>query len=344
MQYGVSRLKPHKFMQFSHYIGVDISKMTLDMAIYPARDLKADCLHITNDDKGLRDFLSWLKNKGLDPRSALICAEHTGIYSKTLEAFVQKKELNLSMNSPLNMKRSMGIARGKNDKLDAIRIAEYAYLHRESLKIYQKPSDLIIQLQYLLAERRQYTKQKTAITNMHTELGRYETAAARTREKNTIRRMDEMLRNIDAQIVELISTDPAVSKNYNLISSIKGIGLVNAVSTIVYTNNFQSFETPRQYACYIGVAPFEHSSGTSVHGRTQVSKICRTQQKTELTMAARTSIVHDPWMRKYYLRKMKEKGGAREMHGVVLNAVKFKLILRMFAVVRSGQPYKILNY
>lgn len=61
-------------------------------------------------------------------------------------------------------------------------------------------------------------------------------------------------------------------------------------------------------------------------------------------MAARTSIVHDPWMRKYYLRKMKEKGGTREMHGVVLNAVKFKLILRMFAVVRSGQPYKILNY
>ena len=96
MQYSVSRLKPHKFMQFSHYIGVDISKMTLDMAIYPARDLKADCLHITNDDKGLRDFLSWLKNKGVDPKSAHICAEHTGVYSKTLEAFVPQSQHELA--------------------------------------------------------------------------------------------------------------------------------------------------------------------------------------------------------------------------------------------------------
>ena len=331
-------------MQFSHYIGVDISKLTLDMAIYPARDSKADCLHISNDEKGLREFISWLKGKKIDPKQAIICAEHTGVYSKALEAFVEKKGLNLSLNSPLNMKRSMGIARGKNDKLDAIRIAEYAYIHRESLKLYSKPSEVILQLQYLLAERRQYTKQKTAITNMHTELGKYETAAARAREKATIKRMDETLRSVDAQIMEIMAKDPEVLKNYELVSSIKGIGLVNAVSTIVYTNNFKSFETPRQYACYIGVAPFEHSSGTSVKGRTQVSKICRTQQKTELTMAARTAIVHDPWMRKYYLRKMREKGGAREMHGVVLNAVKFKLILRMFAVVKSGQPYKVLNY
>ena len=62
-------------------------------------------------------------------------------------------------------------------------------------------------------------------------------------------------------------------------------------------------------------------------------------------MAARSAIIHDPGLRRYYQRKMKEKGGGKEAHGVVvLNAVKFKLILRMFAVVRSGEPYKVLNY
>jgi hypothetical protein len=111
-----------------------------------------------------------------------------------------------------------------------------------------------------------------------------------------------------------------------------------------YTNNFKAFETPRRYACYIGVAPFDHTSGTSVRGKTQVSKICRTQQKAELSMAARSAVVHDPGLKRYYQRKMKEKGGGKDAHGVVLNAVKFKLILRMFAVVRSGQPYKVLNY
>lgn len=61
-------------------------------------------------------------------------------------------------------------------------------------------------------------------------------------------------------------------------------------------------------------------------------------------MAARSAIIHDPGLRRYYMRKMKEKGGGKEMHGVVLNAIKFKLILRMFAVIRTGEPYKILNY
>lgn len=331
-------------MQFSHYVGVDISKLTLDIAIYPVSDPKTDCIRIENTDKGLREYLKWLKDKRINPSDALICAEHTGVYSRVLEDFAVKKSLPLSINSPLNMKRSMGITRGKNDKLDAIRIAEYAYIHRESLKLYQQPSVAMMQLKYILAERRMYTKHKTMITNVHSDRRKYESVSSRLREKASIKKTDEILAAIDRQIEEILASDEALYTNYLLLRSIKGIGIVNAVSTIVYTNNFTSFDTPRQYACYIGVAPFEHTSGTSVKGKTQVSKICRTQQKSELTMAARTSIVHDPWMRRYYHRKMKEKGGAREMHGVVLNAVKFKLILRMFAVVKSGEPYKILTY
>ena len=75
-----------------------------------------------------------------------------------------------------------------------------------------------------------------------------------------------------------------------------------------------------------------------------MSQFCRKQQKTSITMAARSAIVNDPWMKNYYRRKMKEKGEQRNQHGVVLNAVKFKLILRMFSVVKSGTPYKVMNY
>ena len=61
-------------------------------------------------------------------------------------------------------------------------------------------------------------------------------------------------------------------------------------------------------------------------------------------MAARTAILNDPWMKNYYHRKMKEKGEQRNQHGVVLNAVKFKLVLRMFSVVKSGVPYKVMKF
>ena len=331
-------------MYFSQFIGVDISKNTLDAAIYPAKDKKMDFLHFDNTSKGLCKMLTWLKHRGITPSEMVICAEHTGVYTNPLIAFAEKKGLALSLNSPLDIKHSMGIARGKNDAVDAGRIAEYAHIHQDKLKLYEKPSETIIKLQYLLTERRLYMRQRTALLNINSAMGKYETAEARSRNESAIHHIEKMVKKVEGQMTAIIYDDPEIKRNFDLISSVKGIGLINAINTVVYTNNFKSFETPRRYACYIGVAPFDYTSGISVKGKTQVSKICRTQQKAELSMAARSAIIHDPGLRRYYQRKMKEKGGGKEAHGVVLNAVKFKLILRMFAVVRSGEPYKVLNY
>ncbi len=303
-----------------------------------------DFLHFDNTQKGLTVMMSWLKRRGIKTTEMVICAEHTGVYTNPLIEFADKKGLALSLNSPLDIKHSMGIARGKNDVIDASRIAEYAYSHKDKLKLYEKPSDNIKKLQYLLTERRQYMRQRTALINLDCAMGKYGTSETRSRSESAKKHCEKLVKKVEDQMLAIIYSDPDVKRNYDLISSVKGIGLINAINTIVYTNNFKSFETPRRYACYIGVAPFDHTSGTSVKGRTQVSKICRTQQKAELSMAARSAIVSDPGLRKYYLRKMKEKGGGKNAHGVVLNAVKFKIILRMFAVVRSGEPYKVLNY
>ena len=331
-------------MYFSQFIGVDISKNTLDAAIYPAKDKKLDFLHFDNTQKGLGEMMTWLKRRGVKPSEMIICAEHTGVYTNPLIAFADKKGLALSLNSPLDIKHSMGIARGKNDAVDAGRIAEYAHNHRDKLRLYEKPSEAIMKLQYLLTERRQYMRQRTALINLNSAMGKYETPEARTRNESAIHHCEKLVKKVEEQMMAVLCTDPDVKRNFDLVSSVKGIGLINAINTVVYTNNFKAFYTPRRYACYIGVAPFDHTSGTSVKGRTQVSKICRTQQKAELSMAARSAIIHDPGLKRYYQRKMKEKGGGKDVHGIVLNAVKFKLILRMFAVVKSGQPYKVLNY
>ena len=331
-------------MHFSYFIGVDISKNTLDAAIYPAKDRNDDFLHIENTSKGLRTMITWIKRKGIKTGDVVICAEHTGIYTNPLIDYLDKKGIALSLNSPLEIKRSMGIIRGKSDVVDAARIAEYAFTKREKLRIYERPSDSVMTLQYLLTERRQYVRQRAALLNMQSALHKYETSAARKRNEQAIGNLTQLIKKAEEQMLSIVAETPALIRNYQLVRSIMGIGLINAISTIVYTNNFKWFDTPRQYACYIGVAPFEHTSGKSVKGKTQVSKLCRTQQKSELSMAARSAIINDPGLKRYYQRKMKEKGGGREMHGIVLNAVKFKLILRMFAVVKSGQPYKILNY
>lgn len=173
---------------------------------------------------------------------------------------------------------------------------------------------------------------------------KYESKEGRRRREGAIKKFTEYICSLEEQMESIINDNNDLSKNYKLLRSIKGIGLINAVNTIVYTNNFTSFQNARQYACYAGIAPFEHKSGTSVKGRTKVSQLGNHQLKCELTMAARSSIQSDPWMRNYYKRKMAEKGNTPGAHGIVLNAVKFKLVVRMFSVVQSGTPYKVLSY
>jgi len=136
----------------------------------------------------------------------------------------------------------------------------------------------------------------------------------------------------------MVAKDQALKNNYDLLTSIKGIGMVNALMTIAYTENFVCFSNPRSYAVYVGVVPFEHSSGISLRGRKRVSPIANKELKQELTQAARSAIQWDKEMKEYAARKMPEK-----CYNIVLNNVKFKLILRMFAVVKRGEKY-VDNY
>jgi transposase len=115
-----------------------------------------------------------------------------------------------------------------------------------------------------------------------------------------------------------------------------GIGLVNAALILVATANFTLFDNPRKFGCYCGVVPFEHSSGSSVRGKTRVSKMANKHLKTKLTLAAQNAARFDPELKEYYQRKRSEG----KNNWLVLNNVKNKLIHRIFAVVRDGQMYE----
>ena len=146
------------------------------------------------------------------------------------------------------------------------------------------------------------------------------------------------LKQIEKEIEALINNDVEMKRNYDIITSIKGIAMVNGSMTIAYTENFTSFVDPRKYAVYVGVAPFEHSSGTSIKGKKRTSNIANKELKQELNQAARSAIAYDPEIRAYAIRKMESK-----VYGIVLNNVKFKLILRMFALVKRGEMF-VENY
>ena len=329
--------KTYKDMEKRHYIGVDISKRTIDVAIYEKQKATKNASHETfsNCPEGFKDMKEWLRGKGVSLSKSLFCMEATGSYTYELCLYLEDRDIAYSVQSPLHLKRSFGLTHGKNDKVDAHRIAYYAYLHREDITLSRLASGTIRKLKSLMAERKSLVVEIARCKTQLKEMG------AHTPDSGTYARLNALKEFLEAQseavekeMEATIGTDETLITNYRLLLSVDGIGIVNAINTIVATHNFTIFDNARQYASYIGVAPFEHSSGTSVRGKTRVEKGAK-MLKADLTGAVRTCLNHDKEFIKYYDRKRAEG----KAHGVVANAIKFKLLLRMFAVAKRGTPF-----
>jgi transposase len=321
---------------FKETVGIDVSKDVLDVTLHLAK------LHhqFSNNLKGFRELLKWIKaHSGYPLEQVLICFEHTGIYSLPLATFLSENKIAYVMESSLQIKRSLGIARGKNDKIDSRRIAQYAYMRRDSLKIYQLPSASLQKLQELLSLRERLVKQrsgfKSALKSQKQMLTRKNNPLIFSVQEKMIEQLSIQIKAIEKEMKSIIEADPELKSIYKLVISVKGIGFIIGTHLLVNTQCFTKFENARQYACYCGVAPFEHSSGKSIRGKTRVSHFANKKMKYLFDLAAQTAIQNDPEL-KYYYESRVEKGKSKRS---VLNAVRNKLIHRVFAVVKRGTPF-----
>lgn len=325
-------------MEKKWFVGIDISKKTLDVVIYNSNKKHSDAdtyRRVSNDSQGYREILSWFKSLRMRHSRTVIGMENTGAYGFELRLFLESAGIDYCAFMPLSLKHSLGLVRGKNDKVDAERISYYTWLHRDALVYSRLSGSAILRLRELFSERKRFVKQRAEYKSMLTEMkGKSQTPTSMRAEK-MMHTLDAEIDAVEKEMQEVVEKEPSLQKNYHLLLSIKGIGSVNAISTLIHTNNFTGFETARQYACYLGIAPFDHTSGTSIKGRKQVSHLGAKHLKADLSQAAKSAVVWDNEMKAYYERKIKEG----KAYGVVLNAVKFKLVCRMFAVVRRGSPF-----
>ena len=142
------------------------------------------------------------------------------------------------------------------------------------------------------------------------------------------------LASIEAKIDELFSKDAELSRLYELISSVDGVGKCIAAQVIVDTNGFKNIKEGKAYACYSGVAPFEHSSGSSVGSRSRDR--ANKGSKTIFHLAAICAIRMAGDLKTYYERKVAK--GKNKMS--VMGSMRNKLILRVFACVRNNRCYQ----
>ena len=320
-------------------IGMDISKSWFDVVIWvPSRSL---LLHqrFSNNKPGFSQLWKWLKARISSPSTHwLFCLESTGIYSRALVHFLMGKSLNIWIASALDIKRSSGLQRGKNDQIDAQRIAQYCHLHQREKRLLSLSKLNLEKLQDLQAARQRLVKSKKVLTIPINELKSIDPKNGALLEKvnrDSLKGIEKSLEKIEKLIEKIIKEDDQLSKNFELATSVPGVGKVLAIQLILATHGFTRLMNPRKLACHGGVAPFDFQSGSSIKAKSGVSKFADQKLKKTLHLAAVSTCKKDPEYKSYFERKLKE--GKHPMS--ILNAIRNKILHRVIAVVKRGYPY-----
>jgi transposase len=148
-------------MQIKQFIGIDVSKKTLDITILDSQGKQIYYERITNESKSIKScFSSFMKQYKAIYEESVFCMEYTGIYNLPLVKWLKNQSANIWMESGSQINKSQGLVRGKNDKVDSLRIANYAFTNRHSVKLWQAPREIINRLSDLLALRSRFVKAK----------------------------------------------------------------------------------------------------------------------------------------------------------------------------------------
>lgn len=328
-------------MSFTHFIGIDISKNTFDLALIKEDSSeKIITTKFSNTHKGIVALEQFIRKQELAKQQILFCIEHTGLYCRVLSNYLVENQYAVWLEMPVQILKSLGIQRGKSDQLDAKRIATYAMTFKDKARLWQPPREEVQKIHDLMTLRDRLVESRKSILTPIQELeatGLDEVAATlRKHCEKSIESLDKEIKQIEKELDEIIDKDTNLKNKYKLARSVPGIGKITAMTLLYYTNEFTLFRSAKQLACYCGVAPFARESGTSVRGKTRVSNFANKALKKLLHLASMAAIKTDRELRAFYNRKVAE--GKNKM--LVINAIRNKILQRLVAVIKRDNPFR----
>lgn len=212
--------------KFKNYVGIDISKDYFDVAFI--QDLKSKSIHsqFENTVMGVKKLIIWLKSLECRNTDTLLCMEHTGMYSKIIIAKLLSEEFQLWVEMSLKIMQSGGVQRGKNDKIDAERIAVYALKNQESLNIHQANRESITKLRALFSLREKLIGYRTALINVSNEFKKFDPNISKLTscyDRNTLSGIRKDLLKIEKEIDNIIEKDDELKVLFKRITSVPGL-------------------------------------------------------------------------------------------------------------------------
>jgi transposase len=314
-------------------VGIDVSKKKLDIALLMNGKVKSKVLD--NSSEGHQGLLEWLGKSKVDMAGLHVCMEATGVYYEAVALALHEAGLKVSVVNPSCIKgfgHSENI-RNKNDAIDAGLIARYCAamvpapwmpppLAQRQLRAWS------LRVQALKDIRQQEENRLEA----HTVTGMKDVAA---HVKEHIEWLDTEIKKLKKEIDDHIDRHPELKHDAELIASIPGIGATTVSRILGQLGDIRRFQSAKAFAAFLGVTPKQRSSGTSLKGRTMISRTGNTALRAALYMPSLVARRHNPILNRFAERLL-ETGMAKKS---VICAVMHKLAHLIYGVIRTGKPF-----
>ena len=314
-------------MSLSVVLGIDIAKQKFDVALLV--DGKTKHKTCKNSVEGFETLTLWLERQGVG--KVHVCMEATGSYGEDLAVYLHEAGHMVSVVNPARIKGfgQSELIRTKTDKMDAALIARFC--------LAMKPREWIPPLPEIRSLKALVRRVDSLIDMRTQEKNRISTAheSVTFLIKDHIIYLDQEIEKIRRQIADLIGKNPHLKERQELLNSIPSLGKATIPRLLAELDDLDKFNHVREIVAFIGLAPREKLSGSSIKGKPRLSKVGHARLRKALYMPALVSIQCNPVMIDFYNR-LKDKGKNGK---VIVCAIMRKLVHVIFAVLKSGKKY-----
>ena len=308
-------------------LGIDIAKRKFDVALIANDKFKSKAF--SNDLKGFEALSEWLIKYEVTALHA--CMEATNTYGNALANYLFEKQFTVSVVNPAQIKHfaNAQLSRNKNDTLDAQVIARFCELMKP--KVWTPTPLPIAQLQALVQRLNALLAMQTQETN------RIDTADNVVKQslQDSLEHFVKQIASVRKLIEEHIQKNPDLKHKAELLRSIPGVGSATIAAVLAGLPDVKNFTHQNQVVAFAGLNPKQKLSGSSVHGKTPLSKVGHSALRKALYMPAMVAIRCNP----VFIAMAQRLTANRKSKMLILGAAMRKLLVLIYGILKSNLPF-----
>ena len=317
-------------------VGIDVSKLKLDVCVAAGTKFKYKV--VKNTRSGHAELITWLVQRKL-PHDVPVVLEATGPYSEAAATALADAGWRVSVVNPARVKgfAQSQLSRNKTDKADAKLLATFA--QRADLELWRPPSRAVRDLHALVERLQALQDMRQQESNRLEALSQGMPQGERSRVivmvQDHIDWLSRQIADIESKIHDHIDNNPDLKHDAELIRSIPGCGPKLAAQFLAYVGDVRRFKSAKALAAFVGVTPKQKQSGTSVNGRTTISRAGHSAARKALYMPGLVAKHHNPVIMAM-AKRLESRGMSPK---AIVGASMRRLVHLIYGVINSGKRF-----